>query len=120
MKDVSRLAVGIALLGLAIFLTVDFDNSATPITESQESLANNELEPEWQAAAAPQVSDARKQELATAVRPQFDHPSKLNAQPLSVKATPVATSAGTLVKPTFVKANFTRDRNAVLVQPAIV
>lgn len=114
MKDVSRLAIGITLLGLAIFLTVDFEKSPSVNADAQDGPASNELQPEWQAAVEPQVSDARKVELATAVRPQFDNASISNAQPLPVKATAV----GTLVKPNFQNPAFAGVTSGTVKQPA--
>lgn len=89
MKDISRLVVGIVLLGLAIFLSVDFE--ATPAqsvgAESPEDVGL--LEPEWQAATQLAPSDGHNLELATAVRPQFDAIAPLPAKPLNAIAQPV-------------------------------
>ncbi len=89
MKDISRLAVGIILLGLAIFLTVDFEVAPTQSAGAEPSEDSGLLEPNWQAAVNQEPSDARKLELATAVRPQFDEVAPLQARPLQTVAQPV-------------------------------
>ena len=55
MKDVSRLAIGIILLGLAIFLTVDFEKTPSANAESLEDSATQEVQPEWQAAPETEI-----------------------------------------------------------------
>ena len=115
MKDVSRLAIGIILLGLAIFLTVDFEKTPSANAESLEDSATQEVQPEWQAAPETEISEARRIELATAVRPQFDNPSMIQAQPLPVKATVV----GTLVKPNFDNTQLSGLQSVASAQPVL-
>lgn len=89
MKDISRLVVGIVLLGLAIFLSVDFEATPAQSVGAKSPEDVGLLEPEWQAATQLAPSDGHNLELATAVRPQFDAIAPLPAKPLNAIAQPV-------------------------------
>lgn len=89
MKDISRLVVGIVLLGLAIFLSVDFEVAPAQSVGAESPEEAGLLEPEWQAATQLTPSGGRNLDLSTAVRPQFDAIAPLPAKPLNAIAQPV-------------------------------
>jgi nucleoid-associated protein YgaU len=82
MKEFSRLAVGIILLGLAIFLSLDLTNQTPQAAEHQSREAIPGSQPDWQAPPAGAAWLASHPQLEQSLRPPIDPGAVINAMPL--------------------------------------
>lgn len=128
MNDFARLAVGILLLGLAIYLSLNFEENPAAKKEADDdsSITIEDVQPDWQ--AQPNSSNwlANTDNDDSFVRPQFDNTSSIvNARPLNpvpqpnqrFEQPPQISDRYQPSQPLMVTGQIQRESNLVPVQP---
>lgn len=127
MKDFARLAVGILLLGMAIYLSLNFEEAPTNTKlRDDASEGIEESTPDWQAQPSSANWLASTNNDDSFVRPQFDNPrNQLAARPLNPSRDPLnrfqqppqISDRYHPSRPLMVTGQLQRESNLVPVQP---